>query len=1268
MRNPRGLYKTSLNYWRMAENRKAEDIMQEISKKLEDSPHLLIIISLTIFLLVSLLIRHDVTKLLFNLIVIGSTGFLAYLSISSFSGFKKDKWNVLPALMGVALIAVIFKIPGDTLLILLLTAYMALSALVAGRIIKPQTAVVMVLAVTAILFRVYPALPGSGPMPGHLISMDDPYYHYKQTEKLYEMGTIPRIDFTIYPPHGRAAPHKFPYYYNTYLALMTGNPIRDITILYPLLISAFGAVMMFFFIKELTGDWKSGMFGGLFFATMPALLTKSVAGAIEEDLMGMVLGIFSLYLLAKAMKSDGRENTKYAVLSGVAFFITIVSWKGVVFLFAIPFTALGIYSIFSILLKYDIWRTIRAAIIAGAIPIAGNLVFLTNFHIDVTQIGPYGFMLFMGVLAELIRIRIWKKEDTKHGLEKRYFTQFAAIVIIATLIALFAIGIDRILSVPQKAFEEFAGTSAHNFLVDKTISEQAALARGDLIKKLTTGYTKYHIAEPLTVIMAVLVPVFLLYYFFKDRDRMFELLRAYLICLIFFLVAMQFVWVEARLTFSQSLGFLLLGSMIGLMLPNNWKEMGSWKVITLLVVMVVIPFTIFYPYNNSDAWKRTKIPAPVDPAWFLGVKWLDEHIRPGAYIGDKYINGDYVLTWWDYGHFITALSRATVIADPLQAGEEYIMRIARFFYNTTSEDEAMQWLMEQPWNPKDPDGGHKVKYVILDYSLIGKSGALSFLGTNYYQYPNGYTAVNGTCEVGEICQNVENGLVAEKKKGKYVCSQGVVCTRDLLTQVEKKMCCEENPTKCCNSSLDWHVIVNKGGSAKILRRPGQAVYGQYQLNTKGYACKPAYSTSLKPVIFPENGQRKTAIRTYLYTGFSGLRYADGGDYPAFIVRMYSDGSQDLKFISSNCELKDYNEVMASGKDALINMRYGQRLSEDVIAPQIFIHVPERWMNAMFTQLYLFDAKNLKYFTLVTDDKTKLFYPSVKIYKVTYPDEIPKTEEETESQEQEMGQGETETEPVAKMGDIVEVEYVGKFENGTVFDSSLGREPLQFTIGAGQVIPGFEDAVVGMKLGESKLVTIPPEQAYGTGTDNPLAGKTLIFEITLVSLNGEKMPVPEEDEKTINITFDYYDPSLPETYNLNNFPSIVWNCQYKKIAKMSDPELEMDVLRKITCILNKAEPKEICEPLGITYSDGSITADLNITGVLRTIKKLDNTTPCAPGENRSLLQVFYTKVCPVCEEQKPLLDQLAEEFGDYVNISYYCVGDESYCSANSLVSI
>jgi len=67
---------------------------------------------------------------------------------------------------------------------------------------------------------------------------------------------------------------------------------------------------------------------------------------------------------------------------------------------------------------------------------------------------------------------------------------------------------------------------------------------------------------------------------------------------------------------------------------------------------------------------------------------------------------------------------------------------------------------------------------------------------------------------------------------------------------------------------------------------------------------------------------------------------------------------------------------------------------------------------------------------------------------------------------------------AKNGDTVKIHYTGTLDDGTIFDSSEGRDPLAFTIGSGQVIPGFEEAVTGMAVDEKKNVTIPSDKAYG----------------------------------------------------------------------------------------------------------------------------------------------------------------------------------------------
>ena len=73
--------------------------------------------------------------------------------------------------------------------------------------------------------------------------------------------------------------------------------------------------------------------------------------------------------------------------------------------------------------------------------------------------------------------------------------------------------------------------------------------------------------------------------------------------------------------------------------------------------------------------------------------------------------------------------------------------------------------------------------------------------------------------------------------------------------------------------------------------------------------------------------------------------------------------------------------------------------------------------------------------------------------------------------------------MADDGNTVKVHYTGKLEDGTIFDTSIGDEPLEFTLGEGNIIPGFEKAVRELQVGESKKVTIPADEAYGPHRDN-----------------------------------------------------------------------------------------------------------------------------------------------------------------------------------------
>lgn len=127
---------------------------------------------------------------------------------------------------------------------------------------------------------------------------------------------------------------------------------------------------------------------------------------------------------------------------------------------------------------------------------------------------------------------------------------------------------------------------------------------------------------------------------------------------------------------------------------------------------------------------------------------------------------------------------------------------------------------------------------------------------------------------------------------------------------------------------------------------------------------------------------------------------------------------------------------------------------------------------------------------------------------------------------------------AQNGDTVKIHYTGKLEDGTVFDSSLGREPLEFKLGGGQVIEGFEQMVLGMSPGEKKTQTIDVDHAYGPRMEEmvvqvnksdlppdlePEAGQELYVQ----QPDGYSMPVMIVDVDDNSITIDANHPLAGE---------------------------------------------------------------------------------------------------------------------------------------------
>jgi peptidylprolyl isomerase len=189
----------------------------------------------------------------------------------------------------------------------------------------------------------------------------------------------------------------------------------------------------------------------------------------------------------------------------------------------------------------------------------------------------------------------------------------------------------------------------------------------------------------------------------------------------------------------------------------------------------------------------------------------------------------------------------------------------------------------------------------------------------------------------------------------------------------------------------------------------------------------------------------------------------------------------------------------------------------------------------------------------------------------------------------------------KTGDTVKVHYTGKLADGTVFDSSVGSEPYEFTLGQGQTISGFEQAVVGMKVGDTKTVTIPIDEAYG----------------------------PRRDDLIVEVGRDKLSPDInPEVgMQLQGSQGVV------TIIKVSETTITIDANHPLAG-QDLTFDIELVE-IGGSQSQGSNLASLPLGKAL--------------SSGKPTLAEFGSSTCIPCKQMKPILENLAAEYEGKLNV-------------------
>jgi dolichyl-diphosphooligosaccharide--protein glycosyltransferase len=601
------------------------------------------------------------------------------------------------------------------------------------------------------------------PYLGHL----DPYFNYKIADVTYRSGFIPDHDYMVYPMLRGIAGNKpelepgLDYGKSSYFSAMymaysaTANKIFGLTLydaatLYPAIFSAFTILAVYLVTSELFSESApynriAAFIAAFMMMLSPAYASNSTAINCEDDAFGMLLMVTSALFFVVAYR---RRDLNYVFLAGISFFMLRAGWGGYVYVLII----LGLFSVF-----YSITRFVRnepcfdhvTYMLASVLPSVftpiilhhrGVLPVLSDFPPYNADIVALSAAIFVGILLEYLRslrhserVSLPSPENAldrvNAWIEQRTSVVLALVVVLA-IIGLASFGFDEIYHVFKATWE----SRTQDDVIKKTIAEQHPFA-GSLGEYFAVGPTKFGIVFLYAFIMT---PVLLYAGFSKGNFGS-------LFVLAWGLPMLYGLYFKSQYVFTASAPIIILGSTVGLYSIARKKDFETLRVVGFMLVFAIPFVTVpFYGVKNFTEF-IAYVPMHMGPMedryyWEPALAWLRENTRPN----------EAVLTWWDYGHWITSEARRPVLIDNLQADPWQIQDVARFFVNKTTEEDAVETFNAYRNKYREVKNispeGVDLRYVMIDWPMIGKGSALHFIATG-----NIDTKESGSFENYVIC-------------------------------------------------------------------------------------------------------------------------------------------------------------------------------------------------------------------------------------------------------------------------------------------------------------------------------------------------------------------------------------------------------------------------------------------------------------------------------------------------------------------------------------
>ena len=559
-----------------------------------------------------------------------------------------------------------------------------------------------------------------------------------------------------------------------------------------------------------------------------------------------------------------------------------------------------------------------------------------------------------------------------------------------------------------------------------------------------------------------------------NSDERFGLLHNSLLPIIFFVwyaVAIYASLVGIRfLVLLMPVSTIVFGIELGLFIEFSGKKLSRIfdlknDYITKMIIFAFILVLMIVPIRAGIESGRTFMPS-INKTWYNALTKINENASSNAIIN----------SWWDFGHWFKYFANRSVTADGATQNSPQAYWLGRLLVSD-DEDESIAILrmLDCGSNSAFEEVDKEFNDTELSVSIVRKIIMMNKENASNYLKELGFSEdriikiLNYT-----HCEPPENYLITSEdmigkanvwahfglwdfKKAKIINSVKTVGRNSIEYMVKNLNLSEEEARRYYN---EISILSSREEEAWVSPWPG--------FITGVTTCSFVNETNLSCINVLQ-GQYLPSIIDLERLDVS-IPTTNKNIKPISVVFATNDGIIEKEF--NNSEFP-YTIVVLLNKEQPMSFWCSREVSK-----------------SLFTRLYFMDAVGLSHFKLYSHE-SGVFGTNVYVWNVSWK---PKE--------------------VVSKGDLVTIDYIGYFENETVFDSSiknfeklnitkdsdfkdyLFRNPLKFKVGSGQVIEGLDQEILGMKIGEEKRIRVPPEKGY---KDGELANKTLIFKIKVLRI-------------------------------------------------------------------------------------------------------------------------------------------------------------------------